>query len=64
MALNLNDEEATSIRKPLVKLPVCGSWRLEWLGRANIPGLDENTIHVDDSIHSFSGAAFVDNFSY
>jgi len=43
-----------------VKLPVA-ILALEWLEEQNIPGLDENTIMLTDSIHISQVAVYVDN---
>jgi hypothetical protein len=56
---NLNDE-SYFYPASTVKLPVA-ILALEWLEEQNIPGLDENTIMLTDSIHPSQVPAFVDN---
>jgi len=58
-AFNLDDKKyfypASTVKLPLTILA------LEWLEEQNIPGLDENTIMLIDSIHPSQVPAYVDN---
>jgi len=58
-AFNLDDEKyfypASTVKLPVAILA------LEWLEEQNIPGLDENTIMLTDSIHLSHVPAYVDN---
>lgn len=54
------DDEKYFYPASTVKLPVA-ILALEWLEEQNIPGLNENTIMLTDSIHPSQVPAFVDN---